>query len=189
MVQQGHRGFSLPRRVFLLTTAFAIPSLLLRPASALTEAEEFEKLQRRAAELKEIFESQKAANSNLPTLRDSVAKDKVAKSQDKGGGEPDAPKLLPSPSFSSEEVAKMLISAMQKNDKPAPDSGLKAVLRFSSEKNPVKMMPQERFFDMMKNSKYRSAPRKGCCYVPILSDGCLQHPPRRRIQLQRSKGG
>ncbi|EKX49262.1 hypothetical protein GUITHDRAFT_104790 [Guillardia theta CCMP2712] len=130
-----------------------MPTLFLRPASALTEAEEFEKLQRRAAELREIFESQKAANSNLPTLQDSVARDKVAKGQ-VSGSKPEESKLLPSPSLTSVDVAKLLIAAMQKNDKPAPDSGLKAVLRFSSEKNPVKSMPEDRFFNMMKNSKY-----------------------------------
>ena len=99
--------------------------------------------------------SQKAANSNLPTLRDSAARDKVAKSQG-SGSKPEESKLLPSPSLTSVDVAKLLIAAMQKNDKPAPDSGLRAVLRFSSEKNPVKSMPEDRFFNMMKNSKYRS---------------------------------
>ena len=63
------------RRVVLALAT--LPLLGLRKAEAMTDAEEIVKLQAEAARIQEIFDVQKAASANLPSLKDSL---KVAKS-------------------------------------------------------------------------------------------------------------
>ena len=64
------------RRVVLALAT--LPLLGLRKAEAMTDAEEIVKLQAEAARIQEIFDVQKAASANLPSLKDSL---KVAKSR------------------------------------------------------------------------------------------------------------
>ena len=70
------RGDGKVNRRFVLALA-TLPVLGLRKAEAMTEAEEIAKLQAEAARIQEIFDVQKAASANLPSLKDSL---KVAKS-------------------------------------------------------------------------------------------------------------
>ena len=69
------------RRVALALVS--LPLLGLRKAEAMTEAEEIAKLQKEAARIQEIFDVQKAAQSNLPSLKDSLKAARVAGPIDK----------------------------------------------------------------------------------------------------------
>jgi hypothetical protein len=51
-----------------------------KPSYAMTEAEELVKLQAEASRIQEIFDVQKAANANLPSLKDGLKATKLAKS-------------------------------------------------------------------------------------------------------------
>ena len=69
------------RRVVLALAS--LPLFGLRKASAMTEAEELVKLQAEAARIQEIFDVQKAANANLPSLKDSLKASKSSSPDDK----------------------------------------------------------------------------------------------------------
>lgn len=68
------------RRVVLALAS--LPLFGLRKASAMTEVEELVKLQAEAARIQEIFDVQKAANSNLPSLKDSLKASKLSSPDD-----------------------------------------------------------------------------------------------------------
>merc|ERR1719199_324932 len=62
--------------------------------------------------------------------------------------------LQPSPLLVPEEVVKQLLTALKNNDTPAPNAGLKTVLKFSSPSNPITQREPDFFFGMMQNSQY-----------------------------------
>ena len=63
--------------------------------------------------------------------------------------------IEPSSKLSTTDVVTLLMGALKKNDDPAPDNGLKTILRFTSPTNPIKSLPEETFFNQMKNTKYK----------------------------------
>jgi hypothetical protein len=79
---KGERGDSKVNRRVVLALA-SLPLLGLRKAEAMTEAEEIAKLQAEAARIQEIFDVQKAAQSSLPSLKDSIKAAKLAGPTDK----------------------------------------------------------------------------------------------------------
>ncbi|HEY1014387.1 MAG TPA: DUF4864 domain-containing protein [Herpetosiphonaceae bacterium] len=62
----------------------------------------------------------------------------------------------PHPSISPEQVVLIQLSALQRNDDPAPDSGIRAAFEFASPANRLYTGPVERFIAMVKNPLYRS---------------------------------
>ena len=91
-----HGEGKVNRRVVLALAS--LPLLGLRKAEAMTEAEEMAKLQAEAARIQEIFDVQKAASSNLPSLKDSLKAAKLAGPIDKDDS-PGKLLLLPNAPF------------------------------------------------------------------------------------------
>ena len=75
---KGDRGDGKVNRRVVLALA-SLPLLGVHKAEAMSEAEEIAKLQLEASRIQEIFDVQKAANSNLPSLKDSLKAAKAAK--------------------------------------------------------------------------------------------------------------
>ncbi len=84
---KGDRGNGKVNRRVVLALA-SIPLLGLHKAEAMTEAEELAKLQLEASRIQEIFDVQKAANSNLPSLKDSLKAAKIAPPGEQVAGRP-----------------------------------------------------------------------------------------------------
>ena len=78
---KGERGDGKVNRRVVLALA-SLPLLGVRKAEAMTEAEELAKLQAEASRIQEIFDVQKAANANLPSLKDSIKAAKSAASSE-----------------------------------------------------------------------------------------------------------
>jgi hypothetical protein len=64
--------------------------------------------------------------------------------------------LQPDPSFSPQEVVRIQVEAMQQNDTPEPDSGIRIAFRFASPANKATTGPIERFMALVKNPEYRA---------------------------------
>ena len=90
---KNEREFAKMNRRAILALA-TLPLLGIHtPSYAMTEAEELEKLQAEASRIQEIFDVQKAANANLPSLKDGLKAAKLAKSASTMGEIEDAPAL------------------------------------------------------------------------------------------------
>jgi hypothetical protein len=77
---KNEREFAKVNRRAILALA-TLPLLgIHKPSYAMTEAEELVKLQAEASRIQEIFDVQKAANANLPSLKDGLKAAKLAKS-------------------------------------------------------------------------------------------------------------
>ena len=77
---QNEREFAKVNRRAILALA-TLPLLgIHKPSYAMTEAEELVKLQAEASRIQEIFDVQKAANANLPSLKDGLKAAKLSKS-------------------------------------------------------------------------------------------------------------
>ncbi|NJK81551.1 MAG: DUF4864 domain-containing protein [Chloroflexaceae bacterium] len=61
----------------------------------------------------------------------------------------------PSPDLSPADVVRIQVAAMQNNDIPAPDSGIRTAFGFASPSNRRVTGPVERFIDLVKNPQYR----------------------------------
>jgi hypothetical protein len=68
----------------------------------------------------------------------------------------DSSQLQPDPSFSPQEVVRIQVEAMQQNDTPEPDSGIRIAFRFASPANKSTTGPIERFIALVKNPEYRA---------------------------------
>lgn len=71
-------------------------------------------------------------------------------------GDREALPTSPHPSIPPEQVVLIQLSALQHNDDPAPDSGIRAAFAFASPANRLYTGPVERFIGMVKNPLYRS---------------------------------
>jgi hypothetical protein len=69
---KNERGDGKVNRRAVLALSIALPLLRGKDAVAMTEADELVKLQAEAARIQEIFDVQKEANSNLPSLKDNL---------------------------------------------------------------------------------------------------------------------
>ena len=79
--------------------------------------------------------------------------------------------LQPSPLLVPEEVVKQLLTALKNNDTPAPNAGLKTVLRFSSPSNPITQREPDFFFGMMQNSQYSLLLGKFDTFTVVSTEG------------------
>lgn len=61
----------------------------------------------------------------------------------------------PNPKLKPDEVIGLQLEALQKNDVPAPDSGIRTAFRFASPENRAATGPIERFIQLVKNPLYR----------------------------------
>jgi alpha-glucosidase (family GH31 glycosyl hydrolase) len=68
----------------------------------------------------------------------------------------DMAQLQPDPSLSPQEVVRIQVEAMQQNDAPEPDSGIRIAFRFASPANKATTGPIERFIALVKNPQYRA---------------------------------
>lgn len=84
---KNERGDGKVNRRAILALGVAIPLFRGKDAVAMTEAEELAKLRAEASRIQEIFDVQKAANSNLPSLKDSLKLTKVTKSAPASGAD------------------------------------------------------------------------------------------------------
>ncbi len=66
---------------------------------------------------------------------------------------PDDPQ--PSPDLSPEEVVRLQVEALQRNDEPRPDAGIETTYRFASPGNRAFTGPLDRFTAMVKGPAYR----------------------------------
>ncbi len=69
--------------------------------------------------------------------------------------DPDNPPL-PSPALGPQEVVRIQVEALQNNDIPAPDSGIRTAFIFASPDNKRNTGPIERFIPLVKNPQYRA---------------------------------
>jgi len=60
----------------------------------------------------------------------------------------------PSPDLSPEDVIRLQVEALQRNDEPHPDAGIEAAFRFASPANKRATGPLERFTAMVKGPAY-----------------------------------
>ncbi|MEL6445437.1 MAG: DUF4864 domain-containing protein [Bacteroidota bacterium] len=60
----------------------------------------------------------------------------------------------PSPDLSPEDVIRLQVEALQRNDEPYPDAGIAAAFRFASPANKSATGPLERFSAMVKGPVY-----------------------------------
>ncbi len=65
------------------------------------------------------------------------------------------PDLHPSPSYSPQEVVRIQIGALARNDRPHEDAGIEIAFRFASPDNRRMTGPLNRFVAMLKNPLYR----------------------------------
>eukprot|EP00286_Rhodomonas_abbreviata_P013101 CAMPEP_0181338520 /NCGR_PEP_ID=MMETSP1101-20121128/28684_1 /TAXON_ID=46948 /ORGANISM="Rhodomonas abbreviata, Strain Caron Lab Isolate" /LENGTH=287 /DNA_ID=CAMNT_0023449263 /DNA_START=41 /DNA_END=904 /DNA_ORIENTATION=- len=129
----------------LISAAVALPNMR---AEAMTEQEELIKLQKEAARIQGVFQSQQKANEGMALPKDVSEGSRRATAGtpvDLGSAAKPSPNLVP------EEVVNTLLSALKNNDKD--DSGLKTVLDFTSPENPI-LQNKAFFSQQMKNSKY-----------------------------------
>ncbi len=63
---------------------------------------------------------------------------------------------LPSPALAPQEVVRIQVEAMQHNDIPTPDSGIRTAFIFASPDNKRNTGPIERFIPLVKNPQYRA---------------------------------
>lgn len=61
----------------------------------------------------------------------------------------------PHPDLSPQDVVRIQLEAMQNNDDPAPDSGIRQAYMFASPSNKEETGPVERFIPMVKGPQYR----------------------------------
>lgn len=73
----------------------------------------------------------------------------------------------PHPSLSPTEVVRIQLTALQQNDEPTPDAGIRTVFKFASPANRAVTGPIERFITMVKTPLYR----------PMLSCHTLRFDP------------
>jgi hypothetical protein len=62
----------------------------------------------------------------------------------------------PNPALSPLEVVQIQVEAMQANDDPTPDSGIRTAFRFASPSNRESTGPLARFIELVKNPQYRA---------------------------------
>lgn len=62
----------------------------------------------------------------------------------------------PNPEWSPQDVIRLQVAALQHNDDPVPDTGIRAAWAFASPGNRAATGPLERFMTMVKNPLYRS---------------------------------
>ncbi|MEM1125802.1 MAG: DUF4864 domain-containing protein [Bacteroidota bacterium] len=62
----------------------------------------------------------------------------------------------PSPSLSPEQVIRLQVEALQRNDQPRPDAGIEVAFRFASPANKQATGPLGRFTQMVKGPAYRA---------------------------------
>ena len=60
----------------------------------------------------------------------------------------------PAPDLTPRQVVKAQLAAMQRNDQPAPDAGIRTAFRFASPYNREMTGPVERFIEMVKQPGY-----------------------------------
>ncbi len=61
----------------------------------------------------------------------------------------------PSPDLAVQEVVRIQVEALQNNDTPQPDSGIRTAFIFASPENKRATGPIERFIPLVKNPQYR----------------------------------
>ena len=66
-----------------------------------------------------------------------------------------APDLHPSPTYSPQDVVRIQIGALARNDRPHEDAGIEITFRFASPDNRRMTGPLNRFVAMLKNPLYR----------------------------------
>ncbi len=71
-------------------------------------------------------------------------------------GEPEIKPLLPAPSadYAPEDVVRIVIEALARNDKPFADAGIETTFGFASPANKVNTGPLPRFVSMVKDKPY-----------------------------------
>jgi len=136
------------RRVALAVAV--LPVLGLRKASAapMTEAEELSRLKAEAARIQEIFDIQKELNSDLPTLKKSLAA-APADAQVTANG-------APAPGSDSVDAKNLVavIDTMMRSLEKEGEGGMRTVLAYSTPRNPIKNMPFTNVINAMKDSSY-----------------------------------
>jgi len=148
LAMKSDRGDGKVNRRVALALA-SLPLLGLRKAEAMTEAEEIAKLQKEAARIQEIFDVQKAAQSNLPSLKDSLKAARVAGPIDKD----DSPFVAKAdPKVDKENVEKMVVELMSTLQKEG-DKGMEKVLATSAPGNPFAAWDYEKVCVYMRESK------------------------------------
>jgi hypothetical protein len=65
------------------------------------------------------------------------------------------PRITPHPGYSPQDVVRIQLNALQHNDTPTPDSGIRWTFRFASPDNRAVTGPEERFIDLVKTPDYR----------------------------------
>ncbi len=70
------------------------------------------------------------------------------------GAEELFPELVPSPSLAPDEVVRIQLGALAKNDSPRLDAGIEVTFRFASPDNRKKTGPLPRFIELVKNPVY-----------------------------------
>jgi len=142
-----HGEGKVNRRVVLALAS--LPLLGLRKAEAMTEAEEMAKLQAEAARIQEIFDVQKAASSNLPSLKDSLKAAKLAGPIDKD----DSPAVVKAdPKVDMDNVGKVVADLMATLQTEG-DKGMEKVLATSAPGNPFVDLGYEKVCMYMRESK------------------------------------
>ncbi|MEM1116029.1 MAG: DUF4864 domain-containing protein [Bacteroidota bacterium] len=114
---------------------------------------------------------------------------------------PTAPDPEPSPDLLPEEVVRIQVEALQRNDEPSPDAGIAAAFRFASPGNRAATGPLDRFARMVKGPVYRDMLGFARAdYEPMRVEGrravqrvTLTHADGRRVayvfELSQQRGG
>jgi hypothetical protein len=127
---KNEREFAKVNRRAILALA-TLPLLgIHKPSYAMTEAEELVKLQAEASRIQEIFDVQKAANANLPSLKDGLKAAKLAKSASTMDEIEDTPALASVNNFGMSylQVVQTLMESLKKEG----DKGMEVLLLIAS---------------------------------------------------------
>ncbi len=84
----------------------------------------------------------------------------------------------PHPRYSPEEVVRIQLGALSRNDEPYPDAGIEITYRFASPANRASTGPLDRFAALVKNPLYRDMiNHRSADYGPVtVEDGWAQIP-------------
>lgn len=123
-----------------------------QPLSA-SEAEEYARLLEQAKKIQKVFDSQRAANENVPGLDAAPAPAPAPKAPASKAAAPSPSTAVdPSPKQSAAEAAAAIFAALKAND--GDNNGLRAAVRYMSPENPVLQQPFEAFAQQMQNGAY-----------------------------------